>query len=110
MLLQIKNLSTHYRIADGIVKAVDRVSLSVKENEVFGLAGESGCGKSTLIRTLMRLIPETAIVSADTLAYRDQPLLDLSDKEYRDRGIRAMGLSPGTGSCGAKYPWCPRVP
>jgi peptide/nickel transport system ATP-binding protein len=95
MLLQIKNLSTHYRISDGIVKAVDGVSLSVKEDEVFGLAGESGCGKSTLIRTLMRLIPETAIVSADELTYRDQALLSLSDKEYRDKILwRELSLVP----------------
>ena len=85
MLLQIENLKTHYRITDGLVKAVDGVSLSIKENEVFGLAGESGCGKSTLIRTLMRLIPETALVSADELIYRDQALLTLSDKDYRDK-------------------------
>ena len=39
MLLEIKNLKTHYRIKDGMVKAVDGVSLSVKEDEVFGLAG-----------------------------------------------------------------------
>ena len=77
MLLQIKNLKTHYRIKDGVVKAVDGVSLSVKEDEVFGLAGESGCGKSTLIRTLMRLIPDTAIVEADQLQYREQDLQDL---------------------------------
>jgi peptide/nickel transport system ATP-binding protein len=95
MLLQIKNLSTHYRISDGIVKAVDGVSLSVKEDEVFGLAGESGCGKSTLIRTLMRLVPETAIVSADELTYRDQTLLSLSDKEYRDKILwRQISLVP----------------
>jgi len=85
MLLQIKNLKTHYRIKDGIVKAVDGVSISVKEDEVFGLAGESGCGKSTLIRTLMRLIPDTAIVEADELRYKDQNLQDLSDREYRDQ-------------------------
>ena len=95
MLLEIENLSTHYRIADGLVKAVDRVSLSVKEDEVFGLAGESGCGKSTLIRTLMRLVPETAMVSADKLNYRDQPLLSLSDREYRDRILwREISLVP----------------
>jgi oligopeptide/dipeptide ABC transporter ATP-binding protein len=85
MLLSIKNLKTHYRIRDGIVKAVDGVSLSVKKDEVFGLAGESGCGKSTLIRTIMRLIPQTAIVSADELSYQGKDLLSFSDKEYRDK-------------------------
>ena len=85
MLLKIRNLKTHYRITDGIVKAVDGVSVYVREDEVFGLAGESGCGKSTLIRTLMRLIPDTAIVTADEMSYRGQDLLSLSDKEYRDQ-------------------------
>jgi peptide/nickel transport system ATP-binding protein len=85
MLLNIKNLKTHYRIQNGIVKAVDGVSLSIKEDEVFGLAGESGCGKSTLIRTIMRLIPQTAMVTADELSYKDQDLLALSDRQYRDK-------------------------
>jgi len=84
MLLRINNLRTHYRISNGIVKAVDGVSLSINEDEVFGLAGESGCGKSTLIRTIMRLIPSTAIVSADELSYRGENLLALSDKDYRN--------------------------
>ncbi len=95
MLLQINNLRTHYRISDGIVKAVDGVSLSIKEDEVFGLAGESGCGKSTLIRTIMRLIPSTAIVSADELSYRGKNLLALSDKAYRDNILwREISLVP----------------
>ena len=85
MLMQIKNLKTHYKISDGIVKAVDGVSISIKEDEVFGLAGESGCGKSTLIRTIMRLVPQTAMVTADELSYRGENLLPLADKEYRKR-------------------------
>ena len=85
MLLDIKNLKTHYRIKDGLVKAVDEVSLSVNPDEVFGLAGESGCGKSTLIRTLMRLVPKGTQVSADTMEYKDKALLSMSDKEYRKK-------------------------
>ena len=85
MLMQIENLRTHYKITGGTVKAVDGVTISVKEDEVFGLAGESGCGKSTLIRTIMRLIPESAEVTADELSYRGEDLLGLSDKQYRDR-------------------------
>ena len=95
MLLRIKNLRTHYRISDGIVKAVDGVSLYIKEDEIFGLAGESGCGKSTLIRTIMRLIPQTAIVSADEMSFRGQDLLSFSDKEYRDQILwREISLVP----------------
>jgi peptide/nickel transport system ATP-binding protein len=49
MILEIENLKTYYQIEKGVVKANDGISLSIKENEVVGLAGESGCGKSTLI-------------------------------------------------------------
>ncbi len=95
MLLRIKNLRTHYRISDGMVKAVDGVSLSIKEDEVFGLAGESGCGKSTLIRTIMRLIPHTAVVTADELTYKGEDLLSLSDKAYRDKVLwRNISMVP----------------
>ena len=85
MLLEIENLKTHYQTEKGIVKAVDGVSFSIGEDEVFGLAGESGCGKTTLIRTIMRLIPRSARVSADRFSFRGQDLLSVSDKEYRQK-------------------------
>lgn len=95
MLLNIKNLKTYYRIRDGIVKAVDGVSLSIEEDEVFGLAGESGCGKSTLIRTIMRLVPQTASIEADELSYRGRDLLAYSDKEYREKVLwKEISLVP----------------
>ena len=53
-LLEAKNLSKYFPVKNFFgklvqeVRAVDRVNLSIKKGETFGLVGESGCGKSTL--------------------------------------------------------------
>src|ERR1041385_7128441 len=65
--LQLQNVKTHFAVERGIifrrrigeVRAVDGVSLSLKQGEIVGLVGESGCGKSTLGRTILQLIPPT---------------------------------------------------
>ena len=61
-LLELENLKTYYqprgglsRGRGGVVKAVDGVSLSIREGETFALVGESGCGKTTLGRSIVRL-------------------------------------------------------
>ncbi len=62
-LLEIKNLTVTYavkgkpfRVASGMLTAVDRVSLSVRKGETLGLVGESGSGKTTLAKTIVRLL------------------------------------------------------
>ncbi|MFL5891107.1 MAG: ATP-binding cassette domain-containing protein, partial [Solirubrobacterales bacterium] len=67
-LLEIRDLVKHFPIKSGVlidrqvgaVRAVDGVTLTVKEGETLGLVGESGCGKSTLCRTILQLIPPTS--------------------------------------------------
>ncbi|MDR1302169.1 MAG: ATP-binding cassette domain-containing protein, partial [Treponema sp.] len=55
-MLELKHLSARYDTVDGYVNAVDNVNLIIKENEIFGIAGESGCGKSTLLKVMYDLI------------------------------------------------------
>lgn len=54
-LLEIKNLTTSFRIGDGYYAAVDDVSLTLNKNEVLGIVGESGSGKSALAFSVMGL-------------------------------------------------------
>ncbi len=56
-VLEIKDLTVEYYTRRGTARAVDRVTLTVGENKILGLAGESGCGKSTLGRAITRLVP-----------------------------------------------------
>jgi len=67
-LLQVKELKKHFPSGRGwsfrgtkdLVHAVDGVSFSIHDGEVFGLVGESGCGKSTTGRLVIRLIEPTS--------------------------------------------------
>ena len=56
-VLEIKDLVTRFYTADGVVKAVDGVSYTVREREIVGVVGESGSGKSVTALSVMRLIP-----------------------------------------------------
>ncbi|MFV0411933.1 MAG: ABC transporter ATP-binding protein [Oscillospiraceae bacterium] len=66
-LVELENLSKSYPVKNRQnplrkhqIKAVNNLSLSVGQGEVFGLVGESGCGKSTLGQMLAGLLPPTA--------------------------------------------------
>jgi oligopeptide transport system ATP-binding protein len=82
MLLEVKNLSTHFFTEDGVIKAVDGISYNLNEGETLGLVGESGCGKSVSAFSLLRLVqnPPGKIVSGQVL-FEGQDLLKLSDDE-----------------------------
>ena len=58
--LEIKHLKKYFPVSDGILHAVDDVTLSVDTGETLGVVGESGCGKSTLGKTVLRLTEPTS--------------------------------------------------
>jgi peptide/nickel transport system ATP-binding protein len=57
-VLEIKELQTSFYIPEGIVRAVDRVNLSIHRSQTLGVLGESGCGKSVTALSILRLIPD----------------------------------------------------
>ncbi|WP_158841656.1 nickel ABC transporter ATP-binding protein NikE [Saccharothrix deserti] len=66
-LLELRDLSVHYRGARGEVAAVRSVSLGLEAGQTLGLAGESGCGKSTVAMSVLRLLPRNARVEGQVL-------------------------------------------
>lgn len=56
ILLEVRNLQTHFKSEDGIAKAVNNVSFELYRGETLGIVGESGSGKSVTCLSIMQLI------------------------------------------------------
>ncbi|MCJ7782236.1 MAG: ATP-binding cassette domain-containing protein, partial [Acidimicrobiia bacterium] len=82
-LLEIRGLKTHFDTRQGVVKAVDEVSLTVNRGEVLGLVGESGCGKSVTSLSIMGLIPHPGEVVAGEILFDGQNILDMKEDQLR---------------------------
>jgi len=82
-LLEIENLQTHFRTPEGVNRAVDGVSFTVKAGETVAIVGESGCGKSVTAHSIMRLIPQPPGKIAGTIRFQDIDLLQLDERAMR---------------------------
>jgi peptide/nickel transport system ATP-binding protein len=68
-LLETVDLVTNFYTYEGVVKALDSVSLSLDHGATFGLVGESGCGKSVTVRSMMRIIQEPGKVEGGKILF-----------------------------------------
>jgi oligopeptide/dipeptide ABC transporter ATP-binding protein len=92
-VLEIQDLRTHFFTHDGVVRAVDGVTLEIRPGETLGLVGESGCGKSVTAHSLLRLLPlrTSRIVSgAMRFRQRDGQVVDLATLDPRGARIRSI--------------------
>ncbi|HEV8682776.1 MAG TPA: ABC transporter ATP-binding protein [Actinomycetota bacterium] len=90
-LLEVRDLNVHFPTEDGLVKAVDGVSLTLAQGETLGVVGESGSGKSVTFLTVMGLITKKEARIEGEVIFKGQNLLDLPAEEMRH--IRGTGLS-----------------
>lgn len=88
--ITVDNLKTYFHTRNGVVKAVDDISFSLKKGEVLGIVGESGSGKSVTVHSLMGLIPQPPGKIEDGVAkFDDTDLLTADERILRTlRGKR----------------------
>jgi len=82
-LLEVKELSVSYSVLKGELKAVQGVSLDLKEQETLGIVGESGCGKSTLGLAFLNLMPPQGKVTHGEILLDGEDILSLSKEQLR---------------------------
>ena len=91
-ILSVRDLHTHFRTDDGVVKAVDGVSFELAEGETLGIVGESGSGKSVTCLSLLGLVPSPpAFFPRGEVLFDNRDLLTLNSSELA--GIRGNSVA-----------------
>src|SRR4030065_195837 len=82
-ILKIENLKTYFDTWAGIVKAVDGVSLEVREGKTLGLVGESGSGKSVTALSILGIVPRPGKILDGRIMYRGENLLEKTENDLQ---------------------------
>ncbi len=91
-LLDIRNLSVSFATRSGRFTAVDGIDLAVEPREIVAIVGESGSGKSVAMLAVMGLLPWTATVTADRMAFDGKDLLSMNARARRRIVGRDMAM------------------
>jgi peptide/nickel transport system ATP-binding protein len=83
-LLDVRGLCTQFDTPDGVVRAVNDVTFSVRSGQVLGIVGESGSGKSVTARSILRMVRPPGRIVSGRIRYRGTDLLTLNDKRMRE--------------------------
>ncbi len=89
LILDVRNLKTHFHTRQGVIKSVDGVDFQLERGEVLGLVGESGAGKSITGFSILRLIHSPGNIVDGEVQFLGKDLLKLTDSEMEEiRGNR----------------------
>ena len=83
-LIEVRDLRVSFRMGNDVHEAVRGVSFDIPANTTVALVGESGSGKSVSAMSIVRLLPDNAILGADShVLYQGQDLAKFSNEEMR---------------------------
>ncbi len=58
VILDLQDVKVYFKMDEGLLKAVDGVSYTVKKGKTLGIVGESGCGKSVTTNAVFKILPK----------------------------------------------------
>ncbi len=87
-VLEIRDLHTFFPLEEGMLKAVNGVSLTIHKNRTLGVVGESGCGKSVTAQSILRIVPDFAQMTGEILLHKNGEVIDLAALAPSGRAIR----------------------
>jgi len=93
ILLEVKNLKTHFPTDEGVVRAVDEVSFRIYPKQTLGLVGESGCGKTVTALSIMGLLPPgQGEIVGGKIEFKNQDLTGLKQSELENIRGNEIGM------------------
>jgi peptide/nickel transport system ATP-binding protein len=90
LILEIKNLRVYFPLEEGMLKAVNGVSLEIRKNRTLGVVGESGCGKSVTAQSILRIVPPPGKVEGEILLHQNSHVVDLASLSPSGREMRRL--------------------
>ena len=91
-VLEVKNLHAEFRLATGVVRAINGVDFAVEQGKTLAIVGESGSGKTATALSTLRLNPEPPCVYTDgEILFEGRDLLRMGERQLR--GIRGRGIA-----------------
>ncbi|BDP43704.1 ABC transporter ATP-binding protein (plasmid) [Deinococcus aetherius] len=88
-VLEVRGLKTHFKLDDGLLRAVDGVTFSVARGQTLAVIGESGCGKSVMARSILRLVKKPGFIAGgEILLHLGDSTVDVAQLRPNSVGLR----------------------
>ncbi len=87
VILRLNDVKVHFKMDEGLLKAVDGVSFEIKKGKTLGIVGESGCGKSVTSNAIFNILPKYGLLGGEILLYE-------KDRKRLERPIDIVKLNP----------------
>ncbi|MBI4651417.1 ABC transporter ATP-binding protein [Candidatus Desantisbacteria bacterium] len=92
ILLDVKNLKTYFNTHEGVIKAIDNISFTIRRGESVGLVGESGCGKSTVALSILNLVLPPGKIMDGEIIFNETDLQKLPKSKLRKIRGKDIGM------------------